>query len=304
MMSTIIWPPIAPAALAAETASSLARELDWLLAELQDTLQSLKAGLSECAALLAPSDTPSTLALSSHRSEALKGYVTRVGTHIVKGDVKLRLGSLPPPKGLAAYPLVVSGEPGAPVLALQQLAAVRSRIDACLDVVDVSTWAGDAKDAGFIAGQMRLLDVNLAEAKRMLKGEGDVGTQWWQEPVDYNTFDPPLPSNVSFHLSIVDAALRLEIRTLEPATPPADYHSAFSLNRLAVALGTVRVQHHDELGQTFTYKGHEVKVREKIRVESQDPNLMSALAKLNALERGVGLGRKALDIAMGRDGDE
>jgi hypothetical protein len=61
---------------------------------------------------------------------------------------------------------------------------------------------------------------------------------------------------------------------------------------------------HDEIDQIFTYKGQEVKVKEKVRVESQDPNLMAAMAKLNALERSVALGRKALDIVMGEDAED
>ena len=52
---------------------------------LRETLQSLKAGLEECAALLAPAENGSTLVLSSLRSESLKGLITRVGTRIVKG---------------------------------------------------------------------------------------------------------------------------------------------------------------------------------------------------------------------------
>jgi hypothetical protein len=61
---------------------------------------------------------------------------------------------------------------------------------------------------------------------------------------------------------------------------------------------------HDEVDQVFTFKGHEVKVKEKVRVESQDPNLMAAMAKLNALERTVALGRKALDIVMGHEDED
>lgn len=53
--------------------------------QLRETLQSLKAGLEECAALLAPTENGSTLVLSSVRSESLKGLVTRVGARIVKG---------------------------------------------------------------------------------------------------------------------------------------------------------------------------------------------------------------------------
>lgn len=48
----------------------------------------------------------------------------------------------------------------------------------------------------------------------------------------------------------------------------------------------------------------QVKVREKVRVESQDPNLIAAMAKLNALEHHLALSRKALDIVMGREPED
>jgi hypothetical protein len=84
-MSAAIWPPIGDVQLADEQAASQARELEWLLVQLRETLQSLKAGLEECAALLAPSENGSTLVLSSVRSESLKGLITRIGTRITKG---------------------------------------------------------------------------------------------------------------------------------------------------------------------------------------------------------------------------
>jgi hypothetical protein len=84
-MSAAIWPPIGDEELAEEQAASQARELEWLLVQLRETLQSLKAGLEECAALLAPSENGSTLVLSSVRSESLKGLITRIGTRITKG---------------------------------------------------------------------------------------------------------------------------------------------------------------------------------------------------------------------------
>lgn len=61
------------------------RELDWLVAELHETLANLKHGLEDCYALLAPIDPGSTLVLSTPRNEIVKGHITRVGTRIVKG---------------------------------------------------------------------------------------------------------------------------------------------------------------------------------------------------------------------------
>lgn len=57
------------------------------------------------------------------------------------------------------------------------------------------------------------------------------------------------------------------------------------------------------------YKGEEVRVREKVRVEgSADPSLLSLGAKFGALERTVAERRKGLEVLMGvgedTDGDD
>lgn len=217
--------------------------------------------------------------------------------------MKLRLATLPPPRGAAAVELAISSAPHAPTLVVPQLTAVRTAINTCLDVIDVTAWTGDATDANFAAGQLRLLHDHIQEARQALKGHTDAHPPWWDAPVDERVFDPPLPSNLSFHLSIADAALLLEIRTLEPQTSVADdSYTGFSLrDRLAVALGASRPLPHDETDRVFRFRDHDVRVKEKIRVESQDPALISAMAKLNALEHSVLLSRKALHIVMGRE---
>ncbi|KAF1947281.1 hypothetical protein EJ02DRAFT_139291 [Clathrospora elynae] len=302
-MSTAVWPPIEDAHLAEEQAASQARELEWLLTQLRETLQSLKAGLEDCAALLAPSENGSTLVLSSVRSESLKGLITRIGTRITKGSVKLRLASLPPPKGAVAYDLAISSAPHAPTLVVPQLTSIRTSINSCLDVIDVATWGGDATNANFVEGQLQLLHDHILEARSALKGHSDLQLPWWEHPVDGKTFDPPLPANVSFHLFVFDAALVLEIRTLEPQSAGGQSSlTGFSLrDSFASALGGTRPPAHDEVDRTFKFKGQDVRVKEKIRVESQDPALISASAKLNALGHSVMLSRKALNIVMGRE---
>jgi hypothetical protein len=54
----------------------------------------------------------------------------------------------------------------------------------------------------------------------------------------------------------------------------------------------------------FEYRGKEVKVREKVRIESADPSLLSAMAKLAALGHNVGMSRKCLSIVMGEEFEE
>ncbi|KAK3707219.1 uroporphyrin-III C-methyltransferase [Vermiconidia calcicola] len=314
-MSTLVWPPISHDELVKAEEDTINREIEWLLSSLQDTLQSLKAGLEECAELLAPKEPGSTLVLSSLRSENLKGFITRVGTRVVKGDVYLRLPSLPPPKGQNAYKLSISTLPTAPTIVLEQLTTTRTLINACLDVVDATRWTGDSKNANFISGQLRLLHDNIQEAKGALKGWTTGQKAWHEDALTAETFNPLLPDHISFHLSVSEAAILLNVRTLEAAYPgtgtstPLSTNSAstsqqsysgFSLReKLVTALGGGRPAFHDEAHEVFMYKGQEVRVRDKVRVESQDPSLMSAMAKLGALERSVAVSRRALDVVMG-----
>ena len=56
---------------------------------------------------------------------------------------------------------------------------------------------------------------------------------------------------------------------------------------------------HDEVDQMFEWGGEAVMVREKVRVESQDPSLISLMTKLNALAHGIAVGRSSLALVMG-----
>lgn len=61
---------------------------------------------------------------------------------------------------------------------------------------------------------------------------------------------------------------------------------------------------HDEADELFKWKGEEVRVKEKVRVESQDPSLMAVMAKLTALEHEVMKWISALKVLMGNDDTE
>ena len=101
-------------------------------------------------------------------------------------DIHLRLQTLPAPRSSASYHLHLSTAPNAPSLILDQLTTVRNLINQSLDVVDISTWTGDAHDANFIAGQLRLLFDSVQEARQMLKGGDGVISKWWENPLDEN----------------------------------------------------------------------------------------------------------------------
>ncbi|KAF1811060.1 hypothetical protein P152DRAFT_490141 [Eremomyces bilateralis CBS 781.70] len=331
-MSAAVWPPLSSVEeLRKEEETSLARELNWLLDSLQTTLQSLKEGLTECAELLAPAEPGSTLALSSHRSESLKGFITRVGTRIVKGDIKLRLPTLPTPRSTPYFPLLLTHPHTIP-----QLSTCRSSILSALDAIDVSRWAGSPHDANFIAGQLRLLSTEIANARKELKGEEGTkhdGGLWTETGVARGCFEGTVgaaggggyaaPGDAvireGFHhlnvwVGVRGCVLEVVVRTLQPVQPESSGIGGGMLRGLANALGGQKLAAHDEEGKVFVVggveedagsgEGREVRVREKVRVEAQDPALIAVGVKLGHLNHVVGLARGALAVVMGEEVDE
>ncbi|KAH9883374.1 37S ribosomal protein rsm22 [Xylariomycetidae sp. FL2044] len=159
-MSVEIWPPISPTQLKIEEDATQAREQTWLLATLSSTLQSLKHGLEEAYALLAPIDPGSTLVLSTHRNETVKGHITRVGTRIAKGTVHLRLRTLPPQ--------TLTLDPSCPIH-LPALEALNTLLTESVDLVALCATETQPT-AAFLSSQLRLLAQHLSEALALIKG--------------------------------------------------------------------------------------------------------------------------------------
>ncbi|KAK5636180.1 hypothetical protein RRF57_011892 [Xylaria bambusicola] len=371
-MSVEIWPPIAPEQLKIEEDATQARELTWLLDSFQATLLSLKHGLEECYALLAPIDPGSTLVLSTPRAELVKGHVTRVGARIVKGTIHTKLRT--------TAPMTISINPAHPIH-LAPLVTLNTLLTQAVDLASLCVTEGERKRqidcqgaAVFLSSQLRLLAQGIDEAAAILKGSPTnitefkpqqrpatantsrpstavmeasvVGTSssineggWTQYSAASKSFSPPLSPALSFHVTIQDACLVLHLRALEPADAPV--HLGI---KLALAIGTARRLEHDEAEKVFTYVYHEsdaslphpglgqsqpyptrgsrsttsksacassesgevkeVYVREKVRVESADPSLLSMSTKLTALSNTLGLARRNLAAVMGEEFEE
>lgn len=133
-------------------------------------------------------------------------------------------------------------------------------------------------------------------------------------------FDPPLHPHLSFDLYVSEAALTAELRSLELVPPSDAPKPAFSLasipsltaidstsgfgQRFAAAVGLRGGPrgNGDAQDEVFAYRGMNVKVRERVKVESQDPNLMAVWAKLGGLEHALGLAIKSLAMVSAAAG--
>ncbi|CAG8975796.1 hypothetical protein HYALB_00008237 [Hymenoscyphus albidus] len=316
-MTTAVFPYIQPDELKKAEVESTARELSWLLESLQEKLAEFKSGLEDCYALLAPTEDPesSTLVISSSKSELVKGHVTRVGTRIVKGSLHLKLKTLPPLhlKLFEEHPLV-----------LPQLSHLRTLLNSALDCVDITRWTGDRNSAPFITSQLHLLHSILLEAQAVStapslvaprpgtpnplpvapRTSGEAGNEnnppWYESIVDPQTFTPALPPTLSLHLLPTASSLILTIRVLETTAAPP---SAF--NKFAHAIGVQRRLEHDEMDGLFMWKGEEVRVKEKVRVESGgDPVLLVLGVKLQSLEKAIEASRCNLRLVLGLDAED
>lgn len=245
----------------------------------------------------------------------------------------MRLSSLAPnvPRGTPTYPSTrhtltqPSPTSTTPDLTLTPLLNLANHLNDSLDIIDVTRWTGQSTSAPFISGQLRLLSEHLSSARACLKGpdpptsafasssQEEQEQEWWISSVPSPTFEPALNPNLSLHFSIHDASLVLTVRTLSPATSTSNPHtpsgtsdfslSSFNLRDRLFGLGH-KMPTHDEIGELFLWRGREeVNVREKVRVESADPSLMSVAAKLSALEHEVRRWRFNLSVVMDEEGD-
>ncbi|KAI1803474.1 RAVE subunit 2/Rogdi [Daldinia bambusicola] len=188
-MSVEIWPPISPAELKIEEDATQARELSWLLTSLRATLSQIKRGLEDCAALLAPADAAgSTLVLTTPRNETVKGHTTRVGARLVRGLVHLRLRTLPPQTLTldAARPIRVPALARLDGLLARSLALCRELEEHENESYNgkrnkqqqqqqqqTTTETETAPSAPYLASQLRLLALHIADAAALIKGPPD-----------------------------------------------------------------------------------------------------------------------------------
>jgi hypothetical protein len=332
-MSLDIWPPISTAELKQKEAETQDLELEWILRETIQICTELKHGLDDCYALLAPTDPGSTLVMSTHRNEKVKGTITRVGTRIVKGTLNLQLRTMPP------QVLALSQSHDIHITALDEL---HTHLTQSIDLLSVILSRIDTEnpsslpDPNSLAQTLGLIAESLHASAALLKGTSinDTDTNWQTLSCPPDEFSPPLSPNVSVYISLQDSCIVLWLRALEPAHGPMHFGT-----KLGLAIGTVRRLEHDEMDTIFNYSpsgrtlaeehrsgarhnvesprhSHspmkeqqaaeemiEVYVREKVRVDSADPSLISLHSKLGYLSHMLGSARRNLAAVLGTDFD-
>lgn len=251
------------------------REIQWFLTSwLPRSLAAVKSGLDECMALLAPDESASsTLALSSPRSEAFKGYVVRRGASILKGEIQIRTsGGL-----LRGEAFQFSVDPARP-LELPQIADV---VDMLVLANSMLSFFAQPLDGSQCGEALRVVDTLLSHVRgavSLLQSANGVRL-FPHSLAQKESFVPALPANVALDLSIKEAAVFADFRLLEVIR--SDLLGIFNRGK------------EDE--ETYAWGEERVRVRERIRVEAQDPALMAILSKLLSVENSLELTHTQMD---------
>ncbi|RFU72694.1 hypothetical protein TARUN_9571 [Trichoderma arundinaceum] len=298
------------------------RELAWIVARTLKVCEDLKHGLEDCYALLAPVDPGSTLVMSTPRNERVKGTITRVGTRIVKGF-----------RTIAPQTLTLSQ---AFPIHIHALDTLHTHLTESIDLLglllsdskeqDSEADSSTRNEAQALSSGLRLLSDSISSSITLLKGPplNEPDTNWTTQSCPSSHFTPPMTQNFSFYMTLQECSIVLFMRALEPVDAPVHFGT-----KLGLAIGTYRRLEHDEMDIVFKYKPggddlsdtrrisanhgieppaaarshthaplEEVYVREKVRVESADPSLISLYSKLGYLSIMLDQARRNLDAVM------
>ncbi|KAH6885393.1 RAVE subunit 2/Rogdi [Thelonectria olida] len=321
-MSIAVWPAVSPSDLRLKAAETQERELEWIVQETLEVCRDLKHGLDDCYALLAPIDPGSTLVVSTPRNEKVKGTLTRVGTRIVKGTLNLQLRTIP------AQHLSLAPNDSIHIDALESL---HTHLTQATDLLSITL--SRPQDPRSLDSTLAILADSIADSLALLKGppidKPDPG--WQGSSCPPHQFHPIAGTNLSIYINIQESSIVVWLRALEPVDAPVHFGT-----KLGLAIGTFRRLEHDEMDTIFRYncRGSEaagsrprsarhtpepraapppfgenkdiqqVYVREKVRIESADPSLISLHSKLGFLSHMLGQTRRNLTAVMGVDSDD
>jgi hypothetical protein len=259
------------------------RELKWLLCDIHGGIKSsIHVGLQECLSRLSEQDDGLKLVMSSNRSETLKGIVTRVGATVCECDIVVKLASAN--KG---HPFHVKLKENETYPLLQVVDAVNFISEALQTTSRLTTDSPPENDV-----QTRIyLSETLGYVKSALAAlrEPKASSIYPHQVTDTSKFvDLPPGLVVDFYVS--DSNVITELRTIEDIA--GNHHT---LDSFTSALSLKKKKQE----KVVAYNGSSVVEHEHVKVESQDPCLISETAKLTAVESHLAAMVRKLQLCLG-----
>ena len=247
--------------------SSQAKELDWLLKDTRTQINNnVTEGLLECKERLIHSQG-SKLVISSGRSEALKGIVVRVGTGLLSCDLKLKLATLPAPHNSNSTGNHAIDVSLGSVYTLAQVVDTVNLIDEAVEGVRRARYG----NSDLVLAMLTRLLTLVRTATSRVKCPAESLKFPLRAPPERNLFTPELPRDLVINFYLEDSSIVTDVRVISEVENEQDVGFFQSIGLRTRRTGSSNV---------IEYNGRRVVEVERHRVESQDPNLISATAKL------------------------
>lgn len=224
-------------------------------------------GLIECKERLCAPFSGFKLVMSSGRSEALKGIVVRVGTALLDCELKLKLpNSLPTPQTEISL---------SSVFPLAQVVDTVNYIDEAVESVRRSRYA----NSDIVLAMLSRLLALVRSATNRLREPTPAQKFPLRAPPEPGLFSPPLPPGLVVDFYLEDSSVVTDVRVISEVS--GDDSTAEDKHSAAGFFSSIGIKPKKAPVLNFVeYNGKHVLEVERVRVESQDPNLISATAKL------------------------
>lgn len=268
-----------------------AREFQWLLVEIQNSLRTrLADAVNTCQNLLSNQNDELKIVMSSTKSEVLKGIVTRNGPWISNCDISVRCNSINKRKKQP-----VNVQLAEPYLLIQLQEACSQVAEAAQAIEDLNNdddeGSKKARKQNSPSGHAYSpSEINENEKSRIallqclnsIKGARQAlyapapNTIFPHSGANRALFRDLGNVNLSVDFYVADSNIVTDVRTFEETTAPQRTQDS--------AFASLFGKKPSPSNPTVMYNGNPVIEHERIIVGNQDPTLISATSKLMALE--------------------
>lgn len=261
---------------------TIEQEIEWLLGEASEEVNTaITEGLEECLGRLCEKHSGFKLVVSSSNSEGIKGVITRAGTVLQDTDLLVKLHGVN--KGHQFTVKLDHNREENVEIPLTQVVDAGNFLSEALQIATTGFDDMTHPHKGEMA-RVRISELlsYVRSAIETLK-EPNSAALFPLQPTNTKLF-ADLPPDVAIDFYLKDSTLITDVRAIEYLDA-----SGSGFNAL---LGRRRSDH------AIPYNGSRVVVHERLRIESQDPNLISVAVKLNTLETHLEVLKRKLDVVL------
>lgn len=259
-------------------------ELDWLIGEINSEIQtSLLIGLNECQERLGCRDRGFKLVVSSPKSDALIGIVTRCGTELLECDLTVKLHTVN--KG-QIFSVKLKPDKSYPLLQTVDVVNLLSEAKDGLKKIVKNGLQQPIKGGELLLRQLKI-SLTLIHDSLLRIEEPQSVYVYPLHATDLDLFQG-MPDGVAVEFYTKDSSVYTDIRNIRDLD-----ETSTTFETLTSVFGTRK-----KPTKTIFYGTKSVYELERITVASQDPNLISLAAKLSAVEKQLETMKSKLQLCL------